>query len=242
MSVAPVVCEINLGDIPEHVLVARLDALRDEFEPHVIHCTEGGDRIRLLRLWAADHGYVVFEGDGTPGAASVPFLVRKHGVRVHGHGTVLAVKRRKVGRGAGPSTSKTKVINWVIVQVLDETTGAWGLLWQIFGTHMIASAMRPFAWLRRIHYRRHMRVIVHTIRDARIHRMLLVMDGNCDPGHKLEKPLRDLGLRQLVHEPTHDAHTYDQGWTNQDGDASTIDGSDHRWVGIRLRDARPHAA
>jgi hypothetical protein len=225
----PHVIEANLGNRSDLQVEVGLSDVIEKRDPDLIHECEAGDRLRANGAVARKHGWKLFLGDGTPGAASVPFLINPR-AKIHGHGTKLAVKRRKVGRGAGPSMSKTKVINWLVIEID-------GYLWLVLGTHMIASANRWYGVLRRRHYRAHIAAIVELVNERRVDRVLLVMDGNCDPRkdrYHLLDPLEKAGLRQVTRGATHDMNLYDHAWTNEGGDGEPFQApSDHRWVDVQ---------
>ncbi len=236
----------NVGDGPDFVKVMCLDRLSRRGSD-VIVLSEVSDRSKLLSRWVARNDWYLWHGDRSPGAAAIAFLVYDGDTVIH-RATHEATPRTDVGPfGAGPSVVKRKVV--AEVDVVDD-----GGRLDILGTHLVASATRnrpgqrrQLATLlrRRRLYRRHIRALARLVREtAGEGRALLVVgDFNANPGARLLRPLRRLGLRQHIKRDTFGNDTYDQAYT-LNADVSRVvvvpmPGHDHDAI---LVDVEPVAA
>ena len=224
------VATYNLGDGSENAVLRDLDRLAGHAQ--VLCLQEAGDRHDTIHdFLMATPGWVAYYGTNTPGGGSVPILYQS--ILTPTVRSRLAVPPIPVGPGAGPSIAKAKAI--LELQVGSQV---------VMNTHMIASASGPNGRaLRKVHYRRHMRVLAGMV-QRRVKRglhVLAVGDFNSPPDDPLLDPLRAVlfppvpAMTQLVPLPTHGRRILDHGWSDQMGSAVVGSGSsDHHPVVITL--------
>lgn len=193
------VATLNLGDGPDDRKAAALDRLVEQ-GVDVICLQEASDRRAMLRAWASANDWVLHHGD-TPGAGAVPILFRE-GLPVTETASREAVPRTFVGPGAGPDTSKPKVVTSVRLEDGE----------QVLNTHLTPSATRPWAWRRRRHYRRHIAVLKEMVENRERGRIILVGDFNAPPTFRLLKPLLRLGMVQATPDATMGRRLIDHTW------------------------------
>lgn len=226
------VASLNIGDGPDARKVDDLTTLATA-GADVICLQEASDRQKVIGAWARRHGWRVWYGDGSGGAAACPILWRP-GVPVTGMDTHTAVPARYVGNpGAGPSRVKRKVVNRIRIK-----RGRFRRL-HVLNTHLIPSATRdlPNTVKRRRHYADHIKAVSDVVR-RRWGAVVLVGDFNSSPSFALLAPLRAAGMRQHVRTPTHGRRTIDHAWTRRLRVCSvrTIPtSSDHRAVVVTVR-------
>jgi len=204
----------------------------------VIGLQECGDRKRLIDEFCERTGWHAWMGDGSPGAPSVPILWDPRTVKALHMDTRPATPATDTGRlGAGPNVVKPKVWN----KVRFETEAPADLL--VINGHGPASI-----WARR--RRALARTMIEVGADIVEHReipvekdrvdVVLVGDLNMRPGHSLTRPLRELGMTQRTHEPTHGRRTIDHVWTlGCSGVTTVLDmPSDHRAVLLTVKESR----
>lgn len=197
----------NVGNRDDRAVRVGLTMLSAR-QVDVIGLQECGDRWGLLPDWAAENGYEVRRwGVGFPGADSVPILVRGRARRRRVREAVEG--GREVGRGAGPSRAKAKVVQVARVDLDD-----WPLA--VLNTHMVASATRLGHRQRKAHYEDHIEVVAQMARRQieRRGRVVVLGDMNAPPDFRGLDPLREVGLHNQVHQPTHGRRCIDHIWTH----------------------------
>ena len=218
-----IVATWNVGDGPDSAKAGGLTRLFN-LGCDVIALQEAGDRKHMIDAWCERQGWQAWLGEG-PGAASVPILWNPRTARAMVTGTTPATSPTRVGRrGAGPSTMKAKVWNRVRFATDD------GPLVVING-HIVPSVYLP---ARRALARRQIAVLAAMVRrrKGRVP-VVAVGDFNMRASDHLTLPLRDLGMTQHTHAPTHGRRTIDLVWTlGVDGRAEVVDtkASDHKAV------------
>ena len=222
------VATFNIGDGPDSRKLPGLEKLR-EAGAQVICLQEASDRKALLEKWTDQHGWKLFLGDGTAGAAAVPIMVDP-ALRVRRFHTRLAVPSRFVGAGAGPSRSKTKVVN---VARID---GGW----RVLNTHMVASATRNGRQFdrRREHFKDHLDVVVDMIRGTPDATQVCVGDFNATPDFRMLAPLANVATQVVKGGGTKGRRMIDLAWVVQGrivNNARILDmPSDHKAVVVTV--------
>jgi len=228
----------NIGDGKDARKAGGLTELLHQ-GAQVLALQEAGDRRRMLEHWCELHDWEPFFGD-EPGAPSVPILWNPRAVNMLGAGTRPATPATKVGPlGAGPSTMKPKVWNRARFEIHDRDAD---LL--VINGHIVPSVYLP---KRRRLAAKQIEVLADMVefRETATERDLVDVaalgDFNMRPSHELLAPLRQLGMRQRVHEPTHGRfRTIDHGWTlgcPAAADAIDMPG-DHRGVVLTTKESR----
>lgn len=188
---------------------------------------ECGDRGDLLNEFCKRTGWQMWPGDGSPGASSVPILWNPRTVRARVTGTNEATGPTWAP-GRGPDRVKAKVWNRV------RFTDADGPVVVVNG-HLPASLYMPG---RRRIARRQVAVLERMVEQRAGHvPVVALMDANSKPTDRLWKPLRQLGMVQRTHQPTHGRRTIDLVWTHGiAGRAEVLDmPSDHNAVVFETR-------
>lgn len=199
----------NVGDGIDAVKVHGLVKLR-KHGADVIGLQECGDRGRMIDQFCDRTGWHAWLGDGSPGASSVPILWNPRTVHATHTGTRDATDPTNTGRkGAGPDVVKAKVWNKVRFEVDDADD-------LVINGHGPASIWWPPRLTLAKRYVAELADLVEhreePIADNRVD-VIAVMDGNAKPTHRLWQPLRELGMVQRTHEPTHGRRTIDLVWT-----------------------------
>ena len=223
------VATLNLGDGPDSSKARALDALV-KHGARVIGLQEAGDRQRILTHWCLANGWDYYDGRGEEGATSTPILWDK-ALRVTNEGTREATPATDCGRlGAGPNVVKAKV--WNHVRVHGDDTFVF------INGHLPASLYLP---RRRALAKRQVAVLVDMV-ERREDRVPVVFVGDCNAraNSLVLKPLRQLGMHQHTHAPTHGRRTIDLTWTvGIGGRAETVKvASDHKAVILTLKEHR----
>jgi len=221
-----------VGDGPDAVKIRGLVKLLNH-GADIIGLQECGDRQRMLDEFCERTGWQAWLGD-EPGSTSVPILWDPRAVTALHTDTRPATPATDAGRlGAGPNVVKPKVWN----KVRFETDARADLL--VINGHGPASV-----WARR--RRALARQMIEVGADIVEHRevpvekdrvdVVLVGDLNMRPGHPLTRPLREAGMTQRTHEPTHGRRCIDLVWTlGCSGVTTVLDmPSDHRAVILTL--------
>jgi hypothetical protein len=206
----------NLGDGADAKKADDLDQLADEGAV-IIYLCEAGDRSRLLRAWANRRGWVVYFGDGSPGAASTPILMRRDLARcVSDCFTDEACPAINVGDpGAGPAGVKRKVTNGI--KIRRRTKRGLPRRPRVgLSAHLLASATRnglPNDDKRDRAYHRHIDNLVQTARRFKLAVVMIFGDFNAEPHDVLLAGLRHAGFDALDTKDTHESHRQiDLGW------------------------------
>lgn len=221
----------NIGDGPDDVKFRDLNALY-AWGCTVICLQEASDRRELIKRWLERHpGWSVHQ-PLLPGAGAVPILYDKDFWKPRRLRTIVAVLRRFVGAGAGPSFAKTKQVNVLVLERRHT-----GRIRRIINTHFIASATRPAGkfFRRRDHYRIHARVLARVIGrpgTRKNKRAAVFADFNAERDFPLLDPVRRTGLRGWTTERgTHGHRKIDHVLEADPGDRNVIElSSDHRAV------------
>jgi len=230
------VATFNLGDGPDEAKRRGITSLMAR-GADVICLQEAGDRQKMLGQVCETWGWHVWIGD-EPGSPSVPILWDPRTVKALHMDTRPATPATDTGRlGAGPNVVKPKVWN----KVRFETDDRADLL--VINGHGPASI-----WARR--RRALARQMIEVGADIVEHReipvekdrvdVVLVGDLNMRASHPLTKPLRELGMTQRTHSPTHGRRTIDHVWTlGCSGVTTVLDmPSDHRAVLLTVKESR----
>ena len=224
---------LNLGDGPDSAKARALDTL-GEHGARVIGLQEAGDRQRILTHWCLANGWDYYDGRGEEGATSTPILWDK-ALRVTNEGTREATDAKDCGPlGAGPNVVKAKV--WNHVRVHGPETFVF------INGHLPASLYLP---RRRALAKRQVAVLADMVQrrwhpsshhEMRVN-VVVVGDFNTKASDRLLKPLRQLGMRQHTHQPTHRLRTIDLTWTLGIGGRAEVVKvpSDHRAVILTLK-------
>jgi hypothetical protein len=198
------VATLNLGDGPHHQKLSDLHKLVKKGVT-VIGLQEAGDRLPVLEAFLDSHLTWRLYRPPFPGAGSVPILYNAAQWQLLRTRSVLAVARRFVGPGAGPSTAKDKPINVVVLSHLDVGTK------RFLNTHFIASATRlPRARFRRrrSHFEDHAAVLARLVR-ARVGRTVVMGDFNAEFDFSGLSVLRATGITGWTQQPTHGRRAID---------------------------------
>jgi lysozyme len=177
---------------------------------HVILMAEAGDRQHVLAEWAEENAWTYSPGDGSPGAASTPALIRDDVFPcVVKRRTSEAVPATQVGApGAGPAGMKRKTVNELTVR----RAGRLGLprrsarfLWGHWPPSVDQDNLANTELRRRLH-RRMSTAFLHVAAGGRwILKPLTTIDGdfNTEWDSPLMDPYRDAGFVAIPTGPTH---------------------------------------
>jgi hypothetical protein len=221
----------NIGVGPDDRKAEDLDKIR-RHGVILLGPQEAGDRGEMLGEWCTANGWRMHR-PRLPGAGSVPILFDPEALRLDRARTVIAVARRFVGAGAGPSIAKPKAINVAVFEIR-----ATGKRVRFLNTHFVASATRQGKAYdaRRRHYRAHALVLARMIR-ARVDRTVVAMDANAEIDFPLLSPVRATGLSGWSRMPTHGKRSIDHLLGPGQGLGSrfvVFTSSDHTAVGAPL--------
>lgn len=219
----------NIGDGPDNTKVRGLVKLV-KAGVDVLGLQECGDRGDLLDEFCKRTGWHMWPGDGSPGASSVPILWNPATVKATRTGTNEATDPTWAP-GRGPDRVKAKVWNRVRLHPLHEHHAAI----VVINGHLPASLYMPGR--RRIAVRQ-VAVLERMVEQRAGHvPVVALMDGNSKPTDRLWKPLRQLGMVQRTHRPTHGRRTIDLIWTHGiGGRVEVLDmPSDHNAVVFETR-------
>lgn len=181
---------------------------------HLIFLAECSDRVELLESWCREHGWFYWPGDGSPGAAATPVLIRPDVLpAVSLLRTTEACPAADVGGpGAGPDRQKRKVINEVVVRRRWKI-GVWRRPDRFLSGHWLPSVDRkqlPNAGRRRLLWRRHARAVLELAgRGFRLARTWIVGDFNTEWDSDLCHEFGAAGFVCLPTGPTHGHRTID---------------------------------
>jgi lysozyme len=224
----------NLGDGSDEAKAADLTKCA-KGGAHLVFLAEAGDRVRMLQSWAKAHGFHYFPGDGSPGAASTPVLIRLDVLPcVALMKTTEASPETAVGSaGAGPSRVKRKVINEVVVQRRFKI-GVWRRPERYLPGHWVASVDRvnlPNAKARRVLWRRHTRAVVARAGVGfRWARTWVPGDMNTEWSSDLCEEFRKVDFECLPTGPTHGEHRTIDLWLLRAGRRKPTRRQLKRWV------------
>lgn len=192
----------NMGSRKDAEVLFGLNKLRAR-GAHVIGLQEAGDRHGLIEAFCGDNGWGVYYGADVPGAASVPILWNPKIAHQVARGTRQVTPPTYVGRlGAGPSTMKAKV--WNFMRFQDAPV--------VINGHIVPSVYLP----RR---RRIARLQIEALADMAERRgergvqVVGIGDFNMRVRSRLTRPLRQVGMVQRTHKPTHGRRLIDHVWT-----------------------------
>jgi endonuclease/exonuclease/phosphatase family protein len=207
------VATYNIGDGPDAKKVASLRKLADEKKVTVIGLQEASDRKDVFaRFIALRPAWSVYQPKAAGGPA-VPILWDHSVWRLIKSRSVLAVPKRFLGpKGAGPTSSKAKRIN---ILLLERRGKGRPHRLRVFNTHLIPSARRTDLSAqekanRRRHVRDHVAALAREIGPASKPVAVAVTgDFNGPGGWDLLTPLKDIGLTGFSPKPTHKTEALD---------------------------------
>lgn len=192
----------NMGNRKDPDVLAGLDKLRLR-GAHIIGLQEAGDRRRVIDRFADDNGWSAYYGAAVPGAASVPILWNPKIAHQVARGTREVTPQTYVGRlGAGPSTMKAKV--WNFMRFQDAPV--------VINGHIVPSVYLPKR-------RRIAAAQIEALADMAERRgergvpVVGIGDFNMRPSDRLTRPLRQVGMVQRTHKATHGRRLIDHVWT-----------------------------
>jgi lysozyme len=224
----------NLGDGSDAAKAADLTKFA-KGGAHLIFLSEAGDRVAMLKAWAKEHGFHYWPGDGSPGAASTPVLIRLDVLPcVALMRTTEAAPATHVGAaGAGPSTVKRKVINEVVVRRRWKI-GVWRRPERYLPGHWAASVDRedePNVKSRRTLWRLHTRKVIGLAGVGyRFARTWVFGDLNTEWESDLCDEFRRADFERLPTGPTHGQHRTIDLWLLRAGRRKPTRRQLKRWV------------
>lgn len=205
----------------------------------------GPDGERVLRLFLTRYPtWRVWRPAYVRGAKAVPILYDSYHVKPLRLRSVMAVTRRYVGRGPGPSWSKSKPILVLVYRVRfysgrSRRRRVWspGKPGRHLNTHFISGVQTDHAAhsLRDKHHAAQARVLARVIGPpAVMARTIVTMDGNADPDYAGWAVVKATGIGGWEEhtEPTHGERRRYDYVLGPDGPREYVRGySDHAFVG-----------
>jgi GH25 family lysozyme M1 (1,4-beta-N-acetylmuramidase) len=200
----------NIGDGPRAKKRRDLDRFAAK-GAHLILLAECSDRVDTLKAWAEKNGWTYTDGDGSPGAAATPALIRNDlRTCVESITTTEATPSTVVGApGAGPVKVKRKVVQRIRIRRRWKIGIPRRPLEVIWGHYLPSAAREGLANhdLRETLHRRHTRANLAAVSEGA--QTLIVADFNCEWDAALMDPYRKAGFKQLPTGPTHGRQTID---------------------------------